>query len=296
MTIPEFPTFIVQPATSPASQVALRILVEGAGIDPEPIGTAVWICSHLVLTARHNIVDIARRFGTGRLDETKLSITEYSIRLYQILPGPEYVIWEARDIWCSAESDLALINVSLWGYSGERLPDSSFGLVMKGLPPPLSSKVAGFGYHSITTSVQRHSDGRYHLDLNDVPQATTGYVTDVFPDGRDSAMYPFPCFQVNARFDHAMSGGPVFNETGQLVGIICGSLDSMDDGEEVSYVATIWPVLRILIRAKRAGHPTPKQSYPAIDLALDGLLAIADLSDLNSSWFPGRELTKLGQR
>ncbi len=220
-------------------------------------------------------------------------ITNYSVRLYQVWPNADYAIWEIREAWCSGESDLALLSLSLWGHSGEHPPDPAFGILMRGLPPLKGSKISGFGYHSITTKIERHPDGNYHLDLNDIPQATTGQVTDVFPLRRDSALYSFPCFQVNARFDHGMSGGPVFDEEGKLVGIICGSLESTEREESVSYVATIWPALRILINGKKAGHPKPTQPYPAIDLAIDGTLSVSDLSELDPAWFPGRKLKGL---
>lgn len=292
MAIPDSPTFVVQSPTSPISQFALRILVEGNEFDPEPIGTAVWICGHLVLTARHNIEYIIKKYGAVRSGQNKniAEISNYSVRLYQVWPNADYAIWEIREAWCSGESDLALMSLSLWGHTGEQPPDPAFGLSMRGLPPPKGSKVSGFGYHSITTAIKRHPDGNYHLDLNDVPQATSGQVTDVFPLGRDRVMYPFPCFQVNARFDHGMSGGPVFDESGKLVGIICGSLQSSDLEETISYVAAIWPALRILIQGKKAGHPKPEQLYPAVDLAIDGILSVSDLSELDPAWFPGRNL------
>ena len=87
-----------------------------------------------------------------------------------------------------------------------------------------------------------------------------------------------------------MSGGPVFDESGNLVGIICGSLESEEETEEVSYVAAIWPMLRILIDGKRVGQAPPPAKYPAIDLALDGVLSVVDMGSLSPQWFPGRDL------
>lgn len=154
--------------------------MEGSGLDPEPIGTAVWICGHLALTARHNIEYIVRKYGAQFSDENSGEVSSYAIRLYQIWPGPEYAIWEVRTAWCSAESDLALLHLSLWGHTAKQPPNPAFGLRLKGLPPTVGSRVAGFGYHSSTTNFIRHPDGNYHLDLNDVPQSTTGVVRAVF--------------------------------------------------------------------------------------------------------------------
>jgi hypothetical protein len=82
-------------------------------------------------------------------------------------------------------------------------------------------------------------------------------------------MLSFPCFQVNARFDHGMSGGPVFDETGCLVGVICASLPGEDGAEHVSYVAGLAPMLDMSIMrppAKARGDPTHMRKGPMVVL------------------------------
>jgi Trypsin-like peptidase domain len=222
--IPLLPTFKVQPADTPIAQFALRLTVELPHQNPEPVGTAVWICGHLVLTARHNIEHILRKHGAGAAREEGREVQAYSIRLYQVFAGRKYAIWEVRQAWLSRESDLALLNVVLWQSSHPESLDPAVGLLMRGLPPPVGSKVAGFGHHSQTANITFGEGDDYHLEMNGVPQTTTGVVEDVFEVARDSGLYNFPCFQVNARFDPGMSGGPVFDEAGRLVGIISGSL------------------------------------------------------------------------
>ena len=266
------------------------MMVEHPRRAPQPIGTAVWICAHLVLTARHNVQDIIARFGSEGGSTLEREITDYSIRLYQVFKGPRYVVWEARQIWCSAESDLALLNVELWRASHPEQVNPAVGLMMRALPPPKGSRVAAFGYHSQTADIALGDGDNYHLEIKGVPQSATGIVEDVFEAKRDSAMYNFPCYQVNARFDGGMSGGPVFDEYGHLAGIVSGSLPASEGGNATSYVTSLWPMLRILIDARKAGHPPAPTRYPAIDLAIDRILAVADLSSLNLRWFPGRRL------
>jgi hypothetical protein len=152
---------------------------------------------------------------------------------------------------------------------------------MRGLPPPTGSKVADFGYHSQTADITFGEGDDYHLEINGVPQATTCVVEDIFEVARDAGLYSFPVFKSTL---DSKSGGPIFDETGHLV----GTCDAT--GFAKSYIATLWPMLRIPILAKRAGHPTPEAPYPAIDLAFDGTLALSDLKELNPGWFPGRTL------
>jgi hypothetical protein len=104
-------------------------------------------------------------------------------------------------------------------------------------------------------------------------------------------MLSFPCYEVNARFDHGMSGGLVVDESGALCGLICASLPGRTPEEEaVSHVTTLWPMLRTLISADGGANYPKGVTYPMIDLALDGIIRVTDLSLLDPKDFPGRVL------
>jgi hypothetical protein len=68
----------------------------------------------------------------------------------------------------------------------------------------VGTPIAAFGYPE-SSFIGRSGD---ELTIGLSPSTTTGEVTAVFPEGRDRSMLPFPCYQVNARFDGGMSGGP----------------------------------------------------------------------------------------
>ena len=55
-------------------------------------------------------------------------------------------------------------------------------------------------------------------------------------------MLPSPCIEVNMETLGGMSGGPVFNEEGRLIGILSSSFDGGP-----SYVTLIWDALRLSI-------------------------------------------------
>lgn len=57
------------------------------------------------------------------------------------------------------------------------------------------------------------------------PSTSIGIVTDVFPEKRDSSLLSFPSYDVEAHFIGGMSGGPIFNEAGELCGLICSGYD-----------------------------------------------------------------------
>ncbi|MEQ4573688.1 MAG: serine protease [Gammaproteobacteria bacterium] len=55
-----------------------------------------------------------------------------------------------------------------------------------------------------------------------------GKVTNLFPNGRDRTR-PSPVFEVEADWRPGMSGGPVFNQQGEVIGVVSYSLSPSDD-------------------------------------------------------------------
>ena len=292
MSFPKTPTFKLQPADTPASELAVRILVEFAGGETQVIGTALIVAGYLAITAKHNLDDIFERFGAEEVAKNQFEIRDYAVRLYQTAPGPngpKYVIWNVVQAWPAPETDLAVLHLALHGQTDPDVPLQWRAPVLRAMPPQIGSAVVGFGYHSSMVNTVPIAGGGYHLDLNDQPTATTGEVEEILPNGQPSGRFTFPCFRVCARFDGGMSGGPVLDEAGAVCGIISGSYGNAD-GTPISYVATIWPILRTVISANRAGNPLRDVEYPLIDLALDGTIHVVGLEQLDQWRFAKRHL------
>ncbi|MEO8000663.1 MAG: trypsin-like peptidase domain-containing protein [Arenimonas sp.] len=66
------------------------------------------------------------------------------------------------------------------------------------------------------------------FDISYMSRIGFGIVTDLYPDGRDSVMLPFPCFQSDMPIYGGNSGGPVFDEKGRICGINCSSFGGSD--------------------------------------------------------------------
>lgn len=271
MTIPRNPTFVLQPADTPVSEIALRVLVEFEGGKTHVIGTAVLIAGHLAVTAGHVLDDILTRFGKGHLEDGTYTISDYAVRLYQILPGPEYVVWNVFTSWRCPDSDLAVLHLGLLDRSDPDKPIVWRNPAMHFTSPAVGTTIVAFGYHSSQVKTTPKSDGGYHLDLDDKPTASTGVVEEILIAGQPSGNFTFPCYRVAARFDGGMSGGPVFDDAGVLRGIISGTLFAGDDtNAPISYVCMLWPLLRLLISANRSGRYPRDVIYPVIHLVRDG--------------------------
>jgi hypothetical protein len=86
-----------------------------------------------------------------------------------------------------------------------------------------------------------------------------------------------------------MSGGLVIDEGGALCGLVCAGTDLADPNAlPVSYAATLWPMLTTMISADRGDAYPRGVEYPVIDLALDKLINVVGLGELDPKIFPGR--------
>jgi hypothetical protein len=287
---PTTPAFRDMPTGDPIQEIALRVIVELPGWEMYVIGTATLIAGHLAITARH-VLEAALRFGAMR-GENGLEVDGYSLRLYQVLPGPTYNIWNVFRAWITT-SDIAILHLGLDSTSepSRNLPYKALRLRVN--PPPSGQKVWAVGFRDGKISVSETGDGVHHISLDDVGTTSIGEVGQIFPERRDSSMLSFPCFEVFARFAHGMSGGLVIDEDGSLCGLVCTGFDWVDPTElPLSYAATLWPMLTTLVSADR-GEAYPRGvEYQMIELALDKIIHTVGLETLDASLFPGYELPR----
>jgi hypothetical protein len=64
--LPGSPAFLDEPAYSPISEIALRVLVEFEGGETHVMGTATLMAGHLAITAKHVLEDRLSRFGAQK--------------------------------------------------------------------------------------------------------------------------------------------------------------------------------------------------------------------------------------
>src|SRR5260370_18856351 len=108
--------------------------------------------------------------------------------------------WAIPKFHLSDVTDIVLLH--LQPTSTDQEESSPINLLMQGGLPDVGSVIRAFGYPRTSTEL-----GDHHLAFTTDPTTSSGIVTAVYPKGRDRVMLPFPCYEVNARFDAAMSGG-----------------------------------------------------------------------------------------
>jgi hypothetical protein len=277
--IGSMPDFRDNRPDDPISEIAMRVVIERSDWQLEVIGTATLIAGHLAITARHVLEHAIRTYGANHASGG-IEVNAFELKLYQVLPGPIYRIWRVVSAW-PCDTDIAILHL---GLDRSSLPVEAIEWKqprLRVLPPPVGQTIVAFGYRETAISVEERDGGQHHIELNDRPTTSIGKITQVFPTGRDRVMLPFPCFEIEARFDPGMSGGIVIDEQGALCGLICASLQQSDpDAAPVSYVASLWPMLKTVISVDRGERYPKGLSYPLMDAAKDGLISVVDLQAL----------------
>jgi hypothetical protein len=183
----------------------------------------------------------------------------------QELTDDRFVQHKVQKVFSIASSDIALLVID--GPTTDALGKTLPGLAMTMLAPAIGSPIRAFGYHDCSARVEGDN-----VTIARVGSTSLGSVMEVHHDGRDSQLH-WPCFRVDARFDGGMSGGPVFNEQGELCGLVCKSMPPYPpEHEYVSYVTALWPMLTVMLDVPRVAPSGAQNRYPALELARDGAI------------------------
>jgi S1-C subfamily serine protease len=264
-------------ATTSLSEAGLRLVADIYTDRARVLGTAIIVSGNLIVTAKHVLTDLT----TPSQGESSFDI-DHHLTAVQLLPGPEYIVWDIASGMFDPTSDLALLQLATNpGVSNPDMPINWRRPRVNPFPPDVGERIFAFGYRKSTIRVSSNNQGGSHVDLNDEPIASVGVVREIF-EWRRGALLPFPCYQVSARFDAGMSGGPVFEETGALCGIVCSNFaGSHLEGEPISFVTSLWPIFRLTMNFDRGDGWPPGVPYSGIDLARAGLIAVTDIERLN---------------
>jgi hypothetical protein len=279
--LPPVPAFQDANPKDQIQEIAVRVVVELPDWQFHVAGTGILIAGHLAITAGHVLDWVLDRFGEA-----------CELVLFQVLPGPVYVKWNALRAWrCSTDAAILQLAANPTIYGAGDLPAAQKVPRLRVSAPAPGEKVVAFGFREGRIQVSEDTDGVHHIEFNDVGSTAIGEIVTVFPVRRDSVLANFPCFEVRARFDHGMSGGLVIDGNGNLCGLVSTGWDLGGPEEPpISYATTLWPILKTVISADRGDTYPRGVSYPLIDLALDGVIHVIGLESLDPKDFPDRVL------
>jgi hypothetical protein len=239
-------------------------------------GTGVVIATNLILTAKHVLEDFTRKWKL-KTDKGVQIADNFNIWVVFISsnPGELYHVYEVANAYINPYSDLVVFHLDSFDRTGQNQnwKQSKLSLTL----PQIGQRVVAFGFPKSKVELNRRPDGHVDIKVNDEPSVSVGEILEVYPEKRDSSMLTFPSIRINARLDGGMSGGPVFNDDGELIGIVCSSYDISDTDDHLSYVTLLWPVMATPMLSKDG------QTYPLYNLALKNIVATSGLDKVEIS-------------
>lgn len=194
---------------------------------PIILGSGVMVGPGLLLTATHVLDEISQHKKTPIF----FTFLPNTSRVWlpfdtSTVSGPSDFGEDRKKI-----SDLSLVSCTLNSWAHTELP-----LMLTPLQvalPLVGERLWAFGYRH-----QLIIDGAASV----TPLVSSGVVTEAFPHGRGERM-PSPCLEVQMDTPGGMSGGPVVNADGKLVGIVSSAFDGGP-----SFITLIWDALRFGIK------------------------------------------------
>jgi S1-C subfamily serine protease len=231
----------------------------------------------LVLTARH-VIDEALQITGWSADTPPVLQGGWHIGAIYTSEHPEKVakntvfggILPARKLHLSPMLDLGVMYLSIPVFQPSNLPIRVPALQLSPGIPVEGETCIAIGYHAMMAN----NDVPHNISIAQSFSATHGLVKEIHYPLRDRFNLNFPCFQVAARYDPGMSGGPILNESGGVIGVVCSSFGADEEGQHTSYGSLIGPSFGIQIDALVDGR---EQNLFLYDFVLGGA-AVADES------------------
>jgi hypothetical protein len=235
------------------------VIVADGDADFQPFGSGFLATPNLAFTARHVVDEICKHFaGENAGHEIKIynlrGEMPFGAQLATADTSGNLVKWDIIDYHYTPTLDIVGLSIERADGCAGNWPRILPRFEVQ--PPMIGQRIAAFGYPR--TKVRQLMDGEFKVRLS--PLTASGIVREMHPKGRDRSMLPFPCFRTDARMDAGMSGGPVFNESGRVCGVVTSSLDYDPAVPTVSYASMFFPALGIRFNEGK-GPNAPKARF-----------------------------------
>jgi hypothetical protein len=246
-------------ATDPHRAI-VPIIKQDRNANFELVGTGFFIAqSALVATAKHVARDFVDRDGNAT----------HSIGIFHFLGDGQCLLQPFIQGIEHNAADVAIAKTTRATHNETGLPPINYVCKLTTVIPPVGSKIFTYAYPKTTI-------------LHGSPQRMTvaaafyaGEIVEYLPNGRDSVMLPGPCFRTSMVIHGGASGGPVFDDHGNVFAINSTGLEN----EAISYVSSIHSLLELELPSIKLGKDAEPQSISVRDLGKLGHVKVDQRAD-----------------
>jgi Trypsin-like peptidase domain len=191
-------------------------------------GSGVLVAPGVALTANHVIQPHIDALMEGKIVPFCFGITAHGA-----------AIWRIAHVSSVDKTDLCILGLT---YTTVLPPDRAFYHATISTRMPAKGELVSMVGFRASEKVFESDLERRRVEVGANLLVSSGNVTQQYPLGRDSVMAPWPSIEVDAPAWGGMSGGPVFDSRGFLVGLVTASFNSpVEPAPMLS--SLIWPSL-----------------------------------------------------
>lgn len=203
------------------------------------LGSAVMVAPGIALTAKHVFESDLEDYKNRKHRATCESLTPSGT-----------VIWDILSVIDIADTDIVILCLR----PQDELSSDQWiiSAMLSTRLPAIGEELAIVGFEAAQENFQT-TDGNFYLEGSVF--TATGKVSKQYINGRDKFSITWPVLEIECPTYGGMSGGPVFDFRGHLIGLACSSIN-ISRTEGTSYISLLWQSL-----ASRFVHPGMPHFY-----------------------------------
>jgi S1-C subfamily serine protease len=193
---------------------------EPGSIDWKFIGTGFFVAQGIMVTAKHVVKEFHHNSG------------RYPAVLQQS-EGNKASFRRVHQTSIAVDSDIAIMRVL-----AEWPEQRNACAVLTSRKPPAGALAHTFVF------ANTHIVGNEKVNIHMYPEHFRGKIVEQFPSGRDRSLLSWPCYQLDFHLHPGASGGPVFDDRGEVFAVNCMS---MEPDRNIAYATSIDMVLDAIV-------------------------------------------------
>jgi len=261
----------------PAQQCVLPLVAKIHDLI-QPVGTGFVLNPNGLFATAAHVLEAAAKLAVRRQRDDGSWYNHYELYAIYIsnepIPDTEYTVGgllPVERIWAPTGLDIGFGWLDLPRRVSDNSPPLLRPVCIRPALPAVGTKIVALGYYNMRGTI-RDGDPAV-IEYAQHTARSKGVIQEVYPEFRDRGMLSFPCFLTDARFDSGMSGSPIFDESGGVIGVVCSSTKHSESPFHMSYGSLVWPIFgcRIDVAPETHSSPVPTLLY---DLALQGRIVV----------------------